>query len=170
MKVFRQWMTPACLCCVGVLCLCSLQYWLLVSVSAVRDWIINVHFFSTSVINMLSSIIIIIVLALLFQHLRRRIKSSGLSEEVKDVLVWSLCSMELGCISLEQGALLEVMNSCNILSFLIKLFRSLASSSGLCLWCLWSPGTSHLSMVCLPMLWSTLLRGQVSVWREFPPC
>ena len=58
---------------------------------------------------MLSSIAIILVFTFLFQFFRRQLKSSNkLSEEVKDVIAWGLCSLELGCVAQEQGDLMEV--------------------------------------------------------------
>jgi len=57
---------------------------------------------------MLSSIAIILGFSALFQVLRRHLKSSNkLGEGVKDVLIWGLCSLELGCVAQEQGVLME---------------------------------------------------------------
>lgn len=58
---------------------------------------------------MLSSIAIILGFSILFQFLRRLLKNSHqLSEGLKDVLIWGLCSLELGCVAQEQGVLMEV--------------------------------------------------------------
>jgi len=57
---------------------------------------------------MLSSIAIILGFSILFQFLRRLLKNSHqLSEGLKDVLIWGLCSLELGCVAQEQGVLME---------------------------------------------------------------
>lgn len=57
---------------------------------------------------MLSSIAIILGFSILFQVLRRQLKGSHrLSEGVKDVIIWGLCSLELGCVAQEQGVLME---------------------------------------------------------------
>ena len=58
---------------------------------------------------MLSSVAIILGFSILFQVLRRQLKGSHrLSEGVKDVIIWGLCSLELGCVAQEQGVLMEV--------------------------------------------------------------
>ena len=59
---------------------------------------------------MLSSVAIIVAFTLLFQFLRRQLRSlTSVREEARDVLIWSLCSLELGCIAQEQGVLMEVV-------------------------------------------------------------
>ena len=57
---------------------------------------------------MLSSVAIILVLVYLLHSARRAIKNSSLvSDGVKDLLLCGLCALELGCVSLEQGVLME---------------------------------------------------------------
>ena len=57
---------------------------------------------------MLSSVTIILVLIYLLHNARKAVKnSSAVSEPVKDLVLSSLCALELGCVSLEQGVLLE---------------------------------------------------------------
>ena len=69
---------------------------------------------------MLSSIGLILVFTFLFQVARQRLKtSSKFSEDTKDMLTWGLCSLELGCVALEQGVLMEVSYQLLITSSLI---------------------------------------------------
>ena len=68
-----------CLCCVGAICWSALQYWW-INLTAVAAWIINVYFYPLTsqyptVINTLSAIIIIIVVALLVKHVPNLVKS-----------------------------------------------------------------------------------------------
>lgn len=57
---------------------------------------------------MLSSVAIILVLIYLLHSARKAIKNcSVVSEALKDLLLCSLCALELGCVSLEQGVLME---------------------------------------------------------------
>jgi len=57
---------------------------------------------------MLSSVTIILVLIYLLHNARKAVKNSSVvSEPVKDLLLSCLCALELGCVSLEQGVLLE---------------------------------------------------------------
>ena len=57
---------------------------------------------------MLSSVTIILLIIYLLHNARKAVKNSSLvSESVKDLVLSSLCALELGCVSLEQGVLLE---------------------------------------------------------------
>ena len=57
---------------------------------------------------MLSSVTIILLLIYLLHNARKAVKNSSVvSEPVKDIVLSSLCALELGCVSLEQGVLLE---------------------------------------------------------------
>jgi len=68
---------------------------------------------------MLSSVAIILFFAFFLQRVRKAIlQSNSINDGLKNTLVWGLCSLELGCVSMEQGVL---MKECGILVWAVSL-------------------------------------------------